>query len=168
MRVANARSWSEISWELTTEVVETNFEMDGVMIRSSKEDLVWFESCRVGELICCVKQVEFSKSASEVPGRLKSPEIIRRSAASVPRVARTGSNLSLSEGIYPSSFKHALVQPLLKKPSLSTDDLLSFVHLCPNFCPNSKLLSTFVFLSTLSNFCPNSNLHFISKISPVF
>ena len=35
-------------------------------------------------------------------------------------------NLSLSEGIFPSSFKQALVQPLLKKPSLSTDDLNNF------------------------------------------
>ena len=47
-------------------------------------------------------------------------------------------NLSLSEGIFPSSFKQALVQPLLKKPSLSTGDL--------------------------NNFCPISNLNFISKI----
>ena len=47
-------------------------------------------------------------------------------------------NLSLSEGNFPSSFKQALVQPLLKKPSLSTDDL--------------------------NNFRPISNLIFISKI----
>ena len=47
-------------------------------------------------------------------------------------------NLSLSEGIFPSSFKRALVQPLLKKPSLSTDDL--------------------------NNFRPISNLNFVSKI----
>ena len=39
---------------------------------------------------------------------------------------------------FPSSFKQAFVQPLLKKPSLSTDDL--------------------------NNFRPNSNLNFISKI----
>ena len=47
-------------------------------------------------------------------------------------------NLSLSEGIFPSLFKQALVQPLLKKQSLSTDDL--------------------------NNFRPISNLIFISKI----
>ena len=47
-------------------------------------------------------------------------------------------SISLSEGIFPSSFKQALVQPLLKKPSLSTDDL--------------------------NNFRPISNLIFISKI----
>ena len=47
-------------------------------------------------------------------------------------------NLSLSEGIFPSSFKQALVRPLLKKPSLSTDDL--------------------------NNFRPISNFNFISKI----
>ena len=48
VRLANAMSWSEISWELTTEVVETNFEVDGVMMRSSKEDFVLCESFRVG------------------------------------------------------------------------------------------------------------------------
>ena len=47
-------------------------------------------------------------------------------------------NLSLSEEIFPSSFKQALVQPLLKKPSLPTDDL--------------------------NNFRPISYLNFISKI----
>ena len=84
---------------LTTEVIETNFEVDGVMIRSSKEDLVWFESCWVEELMCWVKPVEFSKSArsssislGEVPGKLKSQEIIRQSTASVPRVARSEPN----------------------------------------------------------------------------
>ena len=45
MRLANVMSWSEISWELTTEVVETNFDVDGVMMRSSKEDFVWCKSC---------------------------------------------------------------------------------------------------------------------------
>ena len=70
-------------------------------MRSSKEDLVWFESCRVGASICCVKEVEFSKSArsssivfGEMPGKLKSPQIIRRSAASVPRVTRREPNSS--------------------------------------------------------------------------
>ena len=47
-------------------------------------------------------------------------------------------NFSLSEGIFPSSFKHAIVHPLLKKPSLPDDDL--------------------------NNFRPISNLNFISKI----
>ena len=47
-------------------------------------------------------------------------------------------NFSLSEGIFPSSFKQAIVHPLLKKPSLPDDDL--------------------------SNFRPISNLNFISKI----
>ena len=51
--------------------------------------------------MCWVKPVEFSKSArlssislDEVPGRLKSPEIMRRFAASVPRVARSEPNSS--------------------------------------------------------------------------
>ena len=47
-------------------------------------------------------------------------------------------NFSLSEGIFPSSFKQAIVQPLLKKLSLLDDDL--------------------------NNFRPISNLNFISKI----
>ena len=71
-------------------------------MRSSKEDLVWFESCRVGASICCVKEVEFSNKSArsssilfgEVPGKLKSPQIIRRSAASVPRVTRRKPNSS--------------------------------------------------------------------------
>mgnify|MGYP003547058831 FL=1 len=47
-------------------------------------------------------------------------------------------NLSLSEGIFPSIFKLAHVRPLLKKPSLPTDDF--------------------------NNYRPISNLNFISKI----
>jgi len=34
-------------------------------------------------------------------------------------------NLSLSEGIFPDTFKHAVVSPLLKKPSLPKNQLLS-------------------------------------------
>ena len=48
-----------------------------------------------------MKQVEFSKSArsssilsDDMPGKLKSPQIIRRSATSVPRVARSEPNSS--------------------------------------------------------------------------
>ena len=48
-----------------------------------------------------MKQVEFSKSArsssilsGDMPSKLKSPQIIRRSAASVPRVARSEPNSS--------------------------------------------------------------------------
>ena len=47
-------------------------------------------------------------------------------------------NLSLAEGVFPSSFKLAHVRPLLKKPSLPADDL--------------------------NNYRPISNLNFISKI----
>ena len=47
-------------------------------------------------------------------------------------------NLSLSEGTFPSCYKHAIVHPLLKKPSLPRDDL--------------------------SSYRPISNLNFISKI----
>ena len=47
-------------------------------------------------------------------------------------------NLSLSESTFPSPYKHAIVRPLLKKPSLPRDDL--------------------------SSYRPISNLNFISKI----
>ena len=47
-------------------------------------------------------------------------------------------NFSISEGIFPSSFKQAIVHPLLEKPSLPDDDL--------------------------NDFRPISNLNFISKI----
>src|SRR6266536_5296872 len=47
-------------------------------------------------------------------------------------------NLSLSDGIFPDLFKHALVSPLLKKPNLPND--------------------------SLSNYRPISNLSFISKL----
>ena len=52
-------------------------------------------------------------------------------------------NLSLSEGIFPSSFKQALVQPLLKKPSLPTDDLNNFRPIS-NLNSISKLLEKVV------------------------
>lgn len=41
-------------------------------------------------------------------------------------------NSSLSEGVFPSAFKHAVVQPLLKKPNLDPTDF-------NNFRPISKL-----------------------------
>src|SRR3984893_16902003 len=47
-------------------------------------------------------------------------------------------NLSLSEGIFPDTFKRAIVLPLLKKYSLPKDDLSSYI--------------------------PISNLNFISKV----
>ena len=70
-------------------------------MRSSKEDVVWCESCEVQASICSVKRVEFSKSArslsillGEMPGKLQSPQIIRRSVTSVPRVTRSEPNSS--------------------------------------------------------------------------
>ena len=62
-------------------------------MRSSKEDRSWCASCLVGDFTNCVKEVEWRSSANplsivsgEVPGRLKSPHIIRRSTTSVPRL----------------------------------------------------------------------------------
>ena len=75
---AIARSWSEISCELTTAVVETSFEGDGVMMRSSRDDRMCCESCRLGEFTSCVNEVESNSSArsssilsGEVPGKLR-------------------------------------------------------------------------------------------------
>ena len=63
----------------------TSFDEDGVMMRSSKEDRSWCASRLVGDFTNCVKEVESRSSANplsivsgEVPGRLKSPHIIRR------------------------------------------------------------------------------------------
>ena len=53
-------------------------------------------------------------------------------------------NLTLSGGIFPSSFKQALVQPLLKKPSLSTYPL---IHLYP-----LMIATTFVQFQTATSF----------------
>ena len=79
----------------------TSFDEDGVMMRSSKEDRSWCASCLVGDFTNCVKEVESRSSANplsivsgEVPGRLKSPHIIRRSTTSVPRLVRREPNSS--------------------------------------------------------------------------
>ena len=62
----------------------TSFDEDGVMMRSSKEDRSWCASCLVGDFTNCVKEVEWRSSANplsivsgEVPGKLKSPHIIK-------------------------------------------------------------------------------------------
>ena len=87
-------------------MAETRFEGDGVMMRSSKDDVRWCESCLVGEFTNWVKEVDSRSSASplsilsgEVPGRLKSPQIRRRSTASVPRLVRSKPNSSKNSGL---------------------------------------------------------------------
>ena len=64
-------------------------------------------------------------------------------------------SLSLSEGIFPSSFKQVLVQPLLKKPSLSTDDLNNF-RLISNLNFISKILEKVVASRLQSHLSSNS------------
>ena len=64
-------------------------------------------------------------------------------------------NLSLSEGIFQSSFKQALVQPLLKKPSLSTDDLNN-VRSISNLNFISKILEKVVASRIQSHLSSNS------------
>ena len=98
---AIVKSWSDISCKLTTEVVEISFEGDGVIMRSSKDDRMCCESCRVGELASCANEVEWSSSArsssilsGEVPGELRSPQIMNRSTVSIPRVAKRKPNSS--------------------------------------------------------------------------
>ena len=39
-------------------------------------------------------------------------------------------NLSFLEGSFPTSFKDALVYPLLKKHNIPHDDLFSYQHIC--------------------------------------
>ena len=61
-----------------------------------------------------MKQVEFSKSArsssilsGDMPGKLKSSQIIRRSAASVPRVARSEPNSSRNTDLLDEGGRYA-------------------------------------------------------------
>ena len=98
---AIVRSWSEILCELTIEVVEISFEGDWVMMRSSKDDRMCCESYWVGEFTSCANEVEWTSSArsssilsGEVPGKLRSPQIMSRSTVSIPRVARSEPNSS--------------------------------------------------------------------------
>ena len=53
-------------------------------------------------------------------------------------------NLSLSEGVFPTSFKHAVVSPLLKKQSLPKDDLSSYRPIS-NLNFNSKILEKVIY-----------------------
>ena len=53
----------------------TSVDEEGVMIRSSKDDRSWYESCLVGDFTNCEKEVEWGSSANplsivsgEVPG----------------------------------------------------------------------------------------------------
>ena len=79
----------------------TSFDEEGVMMRYRRDDRSWCESCLVGDFTNCKKEVEWRSSANplsimsgEVPGELKSPHIIRRSTASVPRLVRSKPNSS--------------------------------------------------------------------------
>ena len=89
----------KVKVELTTEVVKKSFEGDGVMMRSSRDDRMYCESCRVGEFTSCLNEVELSSStrsssilSGEVPGKLRSPQIMSRSTVPIPRVARSEPN----------------------------------------------------------------------------
>ena len=55
-------------------------------------------------------------------------------------------SISFPGGIFPSSFKQVLVQPLLKKPSLSTDDLNNF-----RLISNLNIISKFLLLPPAFN-----------------
>ena len=68
-----------------TEVTVTSFDEEGVMMRSRRDDRSWCESGLVGDFTNCEKEVEWKSLANplsivsgEVPGKLKSPHIIRR------------------------------------------------------------------------------------------
>ena len=73
-----------------------------------------------------MKQVEFSKSArsssilsGDMPGKLKSPQIIRRSAASVPRVARSEPNSSRNTDLLDEGGRYIVCQNDI--PGFQTD-----------------------------------------------
>ena len=66
-------------------------------------------------------------------------------------------NLSLTSGIVPSCFKHALVKPLLKKPSLDPEDLKNFRPVS-NLPFLSKVLEKVV-AKQLSSYMTDNNLH---------
>src|SRR6266536_2277446 len=59
-------------------------------------------------------------------------------------------NLSLADGIFPDSFKHAVVSPLLKKPNLPHDSLSNY-HPISNLSFISKLLERVVFSRLLTH-----------------
>ncbi|CAJ0961643.1 unnamed protein product [Ranitomeya imitator] len=59
-------------------------------------------------------------------------------------------NLSLTTGVFPSSFKHALITPMLKKPSLDPSSVSSY-HPISLFPYASKLLEQHVHLELSSN-----------------
>ena len=85
-----------------------------------------------------VRQLLSSLPPKSSPTDFLPPSIIKACPAVFSDIIATLSNLSFSEGYFPSAFKHASVTPLLKKPSLDK--------------------------SLPSNYRPISNLNFISKI----
>jgi hypothetical protein len=66
-------------------------------------------------------------------------------------------NLSLSTGVFPDAFKHAIVKPLLKKPGLDPSDFNSFrpISKLPFL---SKIIEKVVY-EQLTFFLDNSNIH---------
>ena len=93
-----------------------------------------FEPCTETE----IRKLILSSSNATCPLDVIPTKLIKSCLdALAPPITRL-INLSLSEGIFPDTFKHAVVSPLLKKPSLPKNDL--------------------------SNYRPISNLNFISKI----
>lgn len=66
-------------------------------------------------------------------------------------------NLSLSSGIVPSSFKHAIVKPLLKKPSLDPENLKNYRPIS-NLSFLSKILEKIV-AKRLSDYMTKNCLH---------
>ena len=67
----------------------------------------------------------------------------------VPAITRI-TNASLDEGVMPKSLKHAIVQPLLKKPSLDKDTLSSYRPVS-NFTQLSKVIENVVALRIMTH-----------------
>ncbi|KAK2172627.1 hypothetical protein NP493_945g00013 [Ridgeia piscesae] len=66
----------------------------------------------------------------------------------VPAITRI-TNASLDEGVMPKSLKHAIVRPLLKKPSLDNDTLSSYRPVS-NFNQLSKVIDKVVALRIMT------------------
>ena len=69
--------------------------------------------------------------------------------AIVPAITRI-KNASLDEGVMPKSLKHAIVRPLLKKPSLDKDTLSSYRPVS-NLTQLSKVIEKVVALRIMSH-----------------
>uniref|UniRef100_A0A672G1H3 Reverse transcriptase domain-containing protein n=1 Tax=Salarias fasciatus TaxID=181472 RepID=A0A672G1H3_SALFA len=81
-----------------------------------------FEPVTLADVLALVNKTKLSSCSSDViPCRL-FPEVLEAVGPSVTEMI----NLSLSSGVFPNAFKHAIVEPLLKKGGLDPADRNSY------------------------------------------